>query len=142
MTRFLRKLWRTDAGQALAEFALVLPVLLLLIAGIVEFGRAFHIQQVVTDASREGARAAVVQDAGVDLDSAHAIMANRLLSNGIDTAGATLAIGPIGDFRDTGDLMTARVVVPYTMGFVGAVASFFGGGGDILIGGHTVMRNE
>src|SRR5690606_17088398 len=118
-------------GQALAEFALVLPILLLLIAGIIEFGRAFHIQQVVTDAAREGARAAVVQQAGVDLDSAMAIMGNRLLSNGIDTAGATLDIGPAGSFRSTGELMTARVVVPYSMGFLGAIATFFGGDGDI-----------
>lgn len=142
MTTLLRRMWRNEAGQALVEFALVLPVLLLLIAGIIEFGRAFHIQQVVTDASREGARTAVVQDGNVDYDSAVTIMANRLLANGIDTAGATLTITPAADFRVTGQLMTARVVVPYTMGFVGAVASFFGGGGDIQIGAHTVMRNE
>jgi Flp pilus assembly protein TadG len=142
MRRLLIRVWRNEAGQALAEFALVLPVLLLLIAGIIEFGRAFHIQQIVTDAAREGARAAVVQDGAVDYDSAMAVMANRLLSNGIDTAGATLDIQPMAEFRNTGTLMTARVVVPYTMGFVGAVASFFGGGGDIQIGSHTVMRNE
>ena len=47
---------RGRKGQALAEFALILPVLFLLIAGIIEFGRAWNIKQAVTDAAREGAR--------------------------------------------------------------------------------------
>ena len=42
---------RANAGQALAEFALVLPLILLFIAGIVEMGRAWNIKQAVTDAA-------------------------------------------------------------------------------------------
>ncbi len=53
---------RNERGQALAEFALVLPLILFFIAGIIEFGRAWNIKQAVTDAAREGARYAVVQD--------------------------------------------------------------------------------
>jgi Flp pilus assembly protein TadG len=49
-------------GQALAEFALVLPLILLFIAAILEFGRAWNIKQAVTDAAREGARYTVVQN--------------------------------------------------------------------------------
>ena len=55
-----------ERGQALAEFALVLPLVLLFIAGIVEMGRAWNIKQAVTDAAREGARYTVVQDDAVD----------------------------------------------------------------------------
>lgn len=42
------------------EFALIMPVLLLVIAGIVDFGRAFFTQVELTNAAREGARAAII----------------------------------------------------------------------------------
>ena len=41
-------------GQALVEFALALPLLLLLVFGVLEFGRAFKIKIVLTNAAREG----------------------------------------------------------------------------------------
>lgn len=46
-----------DRGAALVEFALVLPLLIVLLVGIVEFGRAYHTQIVLQGAAREGARA-------------------------------------------------------------------------------------
>ncbi len=47
-------------GQALVEFAILLPLLLLLLIGIVEFGLLLYNQQVITNASREGARYGIV----------------------------------------------------------------------------------
>jgi len=41
-------------GQSLVEFALVMPLLLVMLLGIMEFGRAWHISQIVTDAARQG----------------------------------------------------------------------------------------
>lgn len=46
-----------DGGAAAVEFALVLPVLLLLVLGIIDFGRAFNMQIALTQAAREGVRA-------------------------------------------------------------------------------------
>lgn len=51
---------RSDRGAALVEFALTLPLLLVVIAGIVDFGFAFQRYEVVTNAAREGARMAVL----------------------------------------------------------------------------------
>ncbi|MGB9802894.1 TadE/TadG family type IV pilus assembly protein [Desulfofundulus sp.] len=51
---------RSQKGQAMVELALLLPLLLLISGGIFEFGRIFHAYLVVTSASREGARVAVV----------------------------------------------------------------------------------
>ncbi|MFC7595434.1 TadE/TadG family type IV pilus assembly protein [Terrabacter sp. GCM10028922] len=51
---------RTERGASAVEFAIVLPVLFLVIAGIVDFGRYFFTQIQLTNAAREGARAAVV----------------------------------------------------------------------------------
>jgi len=47
-------------GQALVEMAIILPLLLLLVLGIFEFGRAMYIKNTLTQAARAGARAAVV----------------------------------------------------------------------------------
>jgi hypothetical protein len=49
-----------EQGQALAEFALVLPVLILVLFGVVEFGRGFNYWNDATHISAEGARFAVV----------------------------------------------------------------------------------
>lgn len=50
---------RTDRGAVAIEFALLLPVMLLILGGIIDFGRAFFTQITVTNAAREGARAAI-----------------------------------------------------------------------------------
>ena len=51
---------RSETGAELVEFALVLPILLLVFGGIVDFGLLLQRQQVVTNAAREGARLAVL----------------------------------------------------------------------------------
>jgi Flp pilus assembly pilin Flp len=53
---FFSKLIRRNSGVAAVEFAIVLPVLILIIAGMMDLGHAFYLKQVVTNASREGAR--------------------------------------------------------------------------------------
>ncbi|OXI92861.1 pilus assembly protein TadE [Burkholderia sp. AU33647] len=52
--------WKQQRGVAVVEFALVLPLLLLILFGIVEFGLVMFDQAVITNASREGARAGIV----------------------------------------------------------------------------------
>ncbi|MBB1017230.1 pilus assembly protein [Dietzia sp. DQ11-71] len=51
-----------DRGAAAVEFALVLPILLLLVIGILEFGRAYHVQTTLSNAARDGARVMALQD--------------------------------------------------------------------------------
>ena len=51
---------RNSRGQSVVEFALVLPLLFLIVFGITEFGRAWMQMNVATSAAREGARLAVV----------------------------------------------------------------------------------
>ncbi|MGI9648242.1 MAG: TadE family protein [Acidimicrobiia bacterium] len=54
---------KRDSGAALVEFAIVVPLLLLLVFGIIEFGRAYNAQNTLTHAAREGAREyAITQD--------------------------------------------------------------------------------
>jgi Flp pilus assembly protein TadG len=48
---------RRDRGAVIAEFALIVPILLVLLVGIIEFGRAYNVQIALQGAAREGARA-------------------------------------------------------------------------------------
>lgn len=56
----LYKFKNNENGQTLVEFALILPILLLLVMGIIQFGIIFSAQIGITNAAREGARAAAV----------------------------------------------------------------------------------
>ena len=51
---------RNQRGAALVEFAIVLPLLLVLVFGMIEFSIMFYDQAVITNASREGARTGIV----------------------------------------------------------------------------------
>ena len=55
---------RSDRGAVAVEFALILPVLLLIVVGTIEFGRVYSQVQVYNGAAREGARCAAVMDSG------------------------------------------------------------------------------
>lgn len=58
--RWILSFIRNHRGQALTEFALILPFLLVIVGGIVDWGLAFFVGQVIENASREGARAGAV----------------------------------------------------------------------------------
>jgi Flp pilus assembly protein TadG len=53
----LRRRMKSERGAAAVEFALVVPLLIVLVLGIAEFGRAFFIQATMAGAAREGVRA-------------------------------------------------------------------------------------
>ncbi len=56
----MKELLKSQKGMSAVEFALILPVFMLLVFAIVEFGGAFYKKQVLTSAVREGARLGVV----------------------------------------------------------------------------------
>jgi Flp pilus assembly protein TadG len=56
LVSYRKRLARGEAGGVAVEFAIILPILVLLVFGIIDFGHAWYIKQVVTNASREGAR--------------------------------------------------------------------------------------
>ena len=64
--RLQRSTGGAERGAALVEFALAVPLLLVVIAGIVDFGFVFQRYEVITNAAREGARLASLP--GYDAD--------------------------------------------------------------------------
>lgn len=61
---------KNNRGQALVEMALVIPILILLVFGMMDFGRVFNAYLVTSEASREGARAAVLNKTDGEITSA------------------------------------------------------------------------
>jgi Flp pilus assembly protein TadG len=117
----LRRLGRDARGQALVEFALILPVLLLLILGIVEFGRAWNLAQMMSDVAREGTRRAVVSDVAITEQSVKDFMAGKLESAGVPVGAMTIDFSKTGtDWHSAGDQM-ATIRIPYSWMFFGKV---------------------
>src|SRR4051812_36652218 len=60
---------RRERGAAAVEMALVLPLLLLIVGGIIDFGRFFYTQNIVVNAAREGARSRALGYTIADADT-------------------------------------------------------------------------
>ena len=67
-----RRRQHRDAGAVAVEFALILPIFLVLVLGIAEMGRAFNIQVSLTEAAREAARYAAIHNAETSYSNANA----------------------------------------------------------------------
>jgi Flp pilus assembly protein TadG len=138
---------RRRCGQSLVEFALVVPLLLLMVVGVIEFGRAWNMSQVVTDAARQGARTAAVlnSDLSVPVDSVIAVVNAALQSGNISpsTPGITIEVGNYQG--GTGFPDTVRVAVPYQFMIFGPVMALAGqtfNNGTITLRSAAIMRNE
>jgi Flp pilus assembly protein TadG len=131
---------KSDRGSVAVEFALVLPVLLLIVFGIIDFGRALNAQIALTGAAREGVRLAALgyPDAAVQARAAAAAP---------DLSGVTVTVAascPPG----AGPSADADVSVSYSFSFItpiGSVAGFLGGSGlgaPIVLTAQGVMPCE
>jgi len=98
-------------GSAMVEMALVLPLLILLLVGIVEFSRVLMVKQVITNAAREGARAASIRldDAGA-ISTAFNTSRNYLSASGVDVKSAQVN----SSFLTTSGSPAIQVVVTYS----------------------------
>ena len=114
-------------GQALIEFALVLPLVLLLVVGMLEFARAWNVHQTMTDAVREGARRAVLANTW-PVDSAYAPIWRYLAQSGYDPSYATMRIctppatscgSTSPDFKASGKPITVTLSLPYKVWVLG-----------------------
>jgi Flp pilus assembly protein TadG len=79
---------RDDSGQGLVEFAIVLPLLVLLVVGIAQLGVAFHNYLKLTDAVRAGARAAAVAPAASACSAATTMVTAQLSSASVACTGS------------------------------------------------------
>ena len=123
-------------GTALIEFTLVLPLLLVMTVAAVDFGRAFFVKNVVSQAAREGVRLRAVSSSA---DSA--LVRDRVLqvANSANVTVSNLVIaGP-----DAARQVTVTVTAEFNWIFPG-VFNLFGANftNPMSLTGEAVMRNE
>lgn len=129
---------RSRRGNAILEAALVLPILLLLAFGTVEFGYYFYVRNNLQGAAREGARAAIVPSAtNSDVNTA---VANAMSTYGLQNSGYTITLSP-SDVSGASSGTAITVTVQCTWGTVGIRPLQLISTSKILTG-RAVMRRE
>jgi Flp pilus assembly protein TadG len=117
MNTLTHKIWsrlRREGGQAFVEFAIVLPILALLLFGIVQFGVALHDYISLTDAARVGARAAAVKRTTGACDAAKDAIHDTAPNQWSRISAPTCS--PVGN---VGDPFTVSFVYKFEVPYVG-----------------------
>jgi len=121
-------------GQSLVEFAIILPILVLIIFGIIEFGLLMNSYIVIQAASREGARIGIVGGTDEDiLDSVYTAASN------LDINRINVNINPNEGSRKPGDTLTVQVEYDYDI-LMPVISNLLGD--SIRLRAKTSMRVE
>ncbi len=92
---------RDDCGAAAVEFALVMPILFLLIFGIVDFGRMWNMQIAMTQGAREGVRVLALGGSVTDATTRTEQAAFPVTGMGIATTACPAVPSPTSDAQVT-----------------------------------------
>lgn len=107
-----RQVRESRRGAAIVEFALIAPLFLSIIAGIIELGRAIEVVQLLTNASREGARVGSFDSTKQSSTITTAV--NAYLSN-VGISGATTTVSPNPpSAASNGQSITVTVSIPFS----------------------------
>lgn len=121
---------RTRRGVAAVEFAVVAPLFFLLVAGIIEFGQAFRIQHMLSNACRRGCRAAVVQNA-TSSQVQQKVKAHCTKTCNVGAGDVTVHVAvngnPGADLSQAknGDEISVTVSIPFSKAGIGFFANTF-----------------
>ena len=148
-----KSLKKREKGAVAVEFALLLPLLVLLIAGSVEFGLAWFNKQVITNASREAARAGIVQEAdgsrmapGAVQNVARNYCQGLLVTFGPDPLTALTVDPPdlLDGGQNRGNRLMITVRYQYDFLFLPDMRGLIGDRGleDLTLVAQTTMRYE
>jgi Flp pilus assembly protein TadG len=108
---------RDEQGQAMTEFAVVLPVLALVLFAIIQFGIAFNNYLTLTDAVRHGARTAAVSR---QTGAGSAATVASVKASAADLQAASLAV-TVSSTWQAGDDVTVTATYPYAISLFGLV---------------------
>jgi Flp pilus assembly protein TadG len=138
----IRSTWRSERGAELIEFAIIAPILIFIIAGIVDFGMMFRTYETVTNAAREGARVGVLP--GYNPPDVQARVNAYLGAAGLTGPRTTTVTNmPVATPAGTFTARSVNVQYVYQFAVLGGFAPLFGGSfGSINLGAVSVMRTE
>jgi Flp pilus assembly protein TadG len=144
----MKKMLHDQKGVAAVEFAIVVPLLVVFIFGIIEFGLVFYNKAMITNASREAARAGIVfRDPSATIAEIQTVVANYCNGMLVTFGGPTNATTtvPSGECVNHGDELVVNVVYQYDFLMIpDFLAAFFSGTmpGTVDITTTTRMRCE
>ena len=121
-------------AAAIVEFAVVLPLLLTILFGIIEYGWVFMVRQTLQNAAREGCRLAVLQTSTEPYSNVIARVQETMEPTGLTTYEVTMTHASDGN-----PVETVSISVPYDD--VSLMGGFFGTHDYDLVG-HCSMRKE
>ena len=134
------KIVQNPRGSSLVEFAIVLPLLIVLLFGVIEFSIILYDKAVITNAGREGARRGIVSQNPRVSDGEIASVVNNYCGNYlISFAGASPSTTVSRMGSSFGDDLTVRVTYNYTFLLLPKFVSL---GNPIALGTTTVMKLE
>ena len=128
----MRNRLRNERGATAVEFAFIVPLLIVLVLGIAEFGRAFQVQGTLSAAAREGVRLMALQN---DPAAAKAAVRNAATSLNPVITDAQIAITPTSCPVLNSGSTTVKLTITYPMPYM---TGFFGSG--VTMTGTGVMR--
>lgn len=132
-----KQLTQSQKGSALVESALVMPVILLLLFGLLEFGQILRIQQALTNAAREGARVGAIHlDSSQALDSASAVTQDYLERTGVNLTN--VKVSPA--FSELNGIQALQLKIDYD--YVSHLSGWVPGLDTIGLRSRVVMRRE
>jgi len=139
----VRSSLRSERGAELIEFAVVMPILIFIIAGIFEFGMMFRALEAITNAAREGARVGVLP--GYDVPDVQTRVNDYLNASGLTGAHTTTVTNQtLATGAGTFTARSVNVSYPYTFVVLSGFAPMVGGGtfGSINLTAASIMRTE
>jgi Flp pilus assembly protein TadG len=129
-----------ERGAVAAEFALLLPVILLILFGTIEFGMIMYSRELITNASREGARAGIVQVSPKPTAGAITTIATTYLTGtGINPANVTITVTGAGGANPATLTVAATYRYPWLIPYIPTV---LGLPRPLPLTGQTIMRHE
>jgi Flp pilus assembly protein TadG len=131
---------QNERGAVATEFALLLPVFLTILLGIIEFGMIMYGREIVTNATREGARAGITQGPPkLTTGEIITIADNYLTGTGINPASVTFTA--VGAGLANPNTLTVHATYSYSF-LVPYIPAMTGIPNPLIINTQTVMRHE
>jgi len=131
----LRNKRKKRLGVAAVEFAIVAPLFFMLILGCIELGRGLMVQQILTNASRVGAREAITPNSA----ESSVVQAAQDFASGASVSNVTVTVTPSPATARAGDLMMVTASVDF-VDVTWIPAPWFMGGTNLSA--TSVMRRE
>lgn len=128
------KFFKSEKGQALVEMAFVIPILLMLVFGITEFGRIFGTQLILSNSAREGARFAAV--GATDTEIITKIVNNVTV---LDNSKLFISITPDDTLRRRGESVKIKIQYPVEI-YAPLISEITGN--PYIAKGEAIMRME